>query len=79
MAQLTGVIYTGACFPRVERVMINISTNDCVGNTVPCSIVADYTKLLSVTTVSFPKAEVATVAIPPQGKCRTNETITKTI
>ena len=59
--------------------MINISTNDCVGNTVPCSIIADYKKLLSVITVSFPKAEVATVAIPPQGKCRTNETMTKTI
>ena len=54
VAQLTGVIYTGACFARVERVVINISTNDCMGNTVSCSIIADYKKLLSSVPV-FPK------------------------
>ena len=32
VAQLTNIISTGACYPRVEQVVIAIGTNDCAGN-----------------------------------------------
>ena len=47
MAQLTNTISTGACYPRVDQVVVATGTNGCAGN-MPCDTAADYQKLLSI-------------------------------
>ena len=79
VARLTNIISTGACYPRVEQVMVAIGTNDCAGN-MPCDIAADYQKLLSAIKAHFPTADVAAAAILAQaisGDVMTRSTLNK--
>ena len=59
MAQLTNIISTGACYPRVDQVVVAIGTNGCAGN-MPCDIAADYQKLLSAIKAHIPIAQQRT-------------------
>ena len=66
MAQLTNTISTGACYPRVDQVVVATGTNGCAGN-MPCDIAADYQKLLSIIKAHLPTADVPAAAVPRPG------------
>jgi len=76
IAQLTQIICTGAIFPQVGKLLLNVGTNDCGAGDV--DIVQEYKKLLEAIVTHFPTARTVVAAIPPQSHNRENDKISKT-